>query len=142
MTDKEVVRGDDYWNARPIFVATITDNALSPYNLTGCTVRATWDEAVKPPESDPDDSTAVLRSLITIDGTGGVVESVNCELPDGGSAAGGILFIVADRATTAAMPLVSLISGDVQITHPDGMVETRFVLARLSTRDGYTSEAP
>lgn len=141
--DKTITRGDDHYAERPIYTVTIVDDALAPYDLANCTVRSTWRSVPIPPEGveggDEDDAGAALAASITLDGEGEVTASSNLILPPDGAASDGVLLLIADRSTTAGMPLASALKGDVQLTDAADRVHTVILLATLTTRDGYTS---
>ena len=141
MTDRTVIRGDDYFDTRPIYTVTVVDDALAPFDFTGCIVRSTWRVETVSPGSDPLDTTAALAAHIIFDELGDVTDSDGLELPTGGTASDGILLLVADRTKTSVMPLADAIKGDVQITDALDRVQTVMLVATLSTIDGYTSEA-
>lgn len=143
--DRVLTRGDDYWADRPVWTVTLVgvdpldpDN-LTPFDLTGCTVRSTWRPGPIPPGEDASDTTAALAASIAFDGNGDVTASSHMILPPDSSASDGVLLLVADRATTTAMPLTAGLRGDVQITDAADKVVSVPVLATLALIDLYTS---
>jgi hypothetical protein len=139
MTDRQITRGDDYWEGRFLYTIEVVDDALAPYAFTSCTIYSTWREEPVAPGLDGTDATAPLAASITFDGAGEVTDNHNLILPTGASADDGILILIADRSTTTNMPLADELHGDLQITNAQGMVETVYLIATLMTRDGYTS---
>lgn len=142
MTERTVVRGDDYVMRRPVFKLTlvaIEGDVIVPLDMSGCTVRATFKTAPTDPATDPTDESAELKRDITFDVAGTVTSATGFRLPDGGTAQDGVLWLTATSSDTLALPLATTLKGDVQVTDANDEVLTVFSTATLKAVEGYTN---
>lgn len=142
MTDRVIIRGDDYPNVgnRYVFRFTMVDEALDPMDLTSCTVRSTWRTATVAPGFDDDDTSAPIAARITFDGAGAVTSSSRMALPAGKTAEDGELTMILTRVQTAALGRPTKLIGDVQVLTADNYVHTVMLVHTISTADGTTSD--
>lgn len=142
MTDRTILRGDDYPGADEtyVFAFSLVDRDLEAYPLASTTVRSTWRTGTIPPGADEGDTLAPIAASISFDGAGEVTASSKLMLPDGMTAADGELWLVLTREETAALAQPTTLRGDVQILTSDDKVHTVILVQTITTVDGYTSD--
>lgn len=140
MTDRVLVRSDDYVIRRQVLRFAVVDDAMQPMPLAGCKVQSTWRTAPGAPGTDPTNASAIIAASITFDAEGAVTASDKLALPSGGTADAGVLYLVLDRDQTAILPLGTTLKGDVQVTDANDERLTVFVQETITTIDGFTDD--
>jgi hypothetical protein len=139
---KEIIRGDSYGASRPVYIYTLVDELLAPLDLTGYTIQTTYKPAITTIEEDASDTTAEIMHEIQFDGSGNVVYQDGIYIPTGSTVADGILHDRLTKVETAALPVGTELTADLQVTDPSGEVFTWLFDDTLVARDGVTHRAP
>lgn len=143
MTERSLIRMDDYYSPqRPVFEYTLVDSSsgiIEPFDMSGCTIRATFKVAPTEPNTDPTDTDAPLKADIAFGMDGSVTSATNWALPAGKTAADGILHLVASKAVTAGLPLNAPLKSDIQVTDAAGHNHTVILVGTLKATEGFTN---
>lgn len=144
--DREIYRGDDYLDDRPVLVYELVSPEIDPIteepypmDLRGCTVWTTFKIAPTDIELDPNDMDAPIKAKIEFNATGQPVVEERFSLPPDGTAEEGILYLVLDRTETAPLVTDEVLRCDVQVMDINGRVKTLPMLATVKAIDGYTN---
>ncbi len=149
MTERILIRSDDYLSRRPVFrfelidvEASDTAGTIVPLNMAGHTIRTTFRTGPVDPAADPTDATAPLKAEIAFAANGSLNGTpLHFAVPEGMTAADGRLELRLSKAVTSTLPLGTELKFDIQVTNPDGEDDTVFLTATLSAQDGYTSRS-
>lgn len=128
MANRQIIRGDSYGLRRPFYIIPLTDLLDNgdgtftpiPFNLAGSKVSTTFKVRATDPGADPNDTGAPIAADIEIDADGVVTLSSGLVIPDGRTAADGILHHRLTKAQTRALPVNQKWISDVQVTDANG----------------------
>lgn len=134
----QIVRGDTYVLRRPFLVYDLVDDTLSPFDLTGCTIRTTWKVATTDPNTDTTDADGVLKGTLVVDGTGTATTEDGLYMV--GLATDGTIEHRLPSADTLALDIGVTWVSDLEVTDANGEVSTFFFDGETATAiDGYTN---
>lgn len=71
MANRDIIAGDSYAIARPLYLYALTNSAGGAFDLTNCTVLTTFKPS---PDADATDAAAVIEAQLTIDDGGNATE--------------------------------------------------------------------
>lgn len=137
MAVRTIIRGDSYGIRRPLWVITLVDEALDPFDLSGCTVRTTYKPTATSPADDPDDTDAPIKHTIVIAVNGTVTSSDGLILV--GDATGGTLQERLTATESRVLPVNVELLSDVELTDQNGEVFTFPMTDTLKAVDGLTN---
>lgn len=137
MAVRTIIRGDSYGIRRPLFTYTLVNEASTPFNLSGCTVRTTYKPVATSPDSDPNDTNAPIKHSIVIAANGTVSSSTGLVMV--GVAADGIIQERLTATESRALPLNTPLLSDVELTDANGEVFTWVSADTLLAVDGITN---
>lgn len=134
----EIIRGDTYVIRRPFLIYNLVEESLGPFDLSGCEIRTTWKVVTTEPDSDPTDTSGVLKGTLIVDLSGTATTETGLFMV--GVAEDGTFEHRITSSESAALSLGQSWKSDVEVTDANGEVATfLFEGDTAKARDGYTN---
>ena len=133
---REIIRGDSYAIKRPLYVYTIVDENLNPFNLAGCTVRTTYRSTPASISEDPNDESAIWTGTLVVSSAGTETYSKGLSLQ--GLANEGKVEVRLSAEDSRKFPLDKELISDFEITDSLGEVFTFEFEEKLVAVEGVT----
>lgn len=146
MVTRNIFRGDDYPVYRPVYRYALVrpeidpaTNQPYPFDMSGCTVLATFKPLPTDPAADPDDEEAIILAEIKFNGDGSIAMAENFSLPPGHTAEDGVLHLTLDRTLTRTIQTGLALKSDLKVTDALDHDQTVPVVGQLVAMTTFTN---